>query len=153
MLSRLMVLSMTICTVVEIKYPYMGGIPFPYRKVPLLYIPQCQLEMYSTNTQKCHFVCWTPRRTVIFLIKRDEQFIQELLVQLKCFWKQTQIGEVLNWNMNLDFLKTKAQNISDQSILLKTLKSLVEKKMPWNIAISIYSGKKNEVVPKRKCHG
>lgn len=98
--------------------------------------------MYSTNTQKCHFVCWTPRRTVIFLIKRDEQFIQELLVQLKCFWKQTQIGEVLNWNMNLDFLKTKAQNISDQSILLKTLKSLVEKKMPWNIAISIYSGKK-----------
>ena len=28
-------------TVVEIKCPYMGGKPFPYRKVPWLYIPQC----------------------------------------------------------------------------------------------------------------
>ena len=43
--------------VVEIKCPYMRGNPFPYKKVPVLYVPQCQLKMYSTNTEKCHFVC------------------------------------------------------------------------------------------------
>ena len=139
-------------TVVEIKCPYMGGNPFPYRKVPLLYIPQCQLEMFATNTQKCHFVCWTPRRTVIFLIKRDEEFIQELLVQLKCFWKEAQIGEVLKWNMNLDFLKTKAQNISDQSVLLKTLVSCRKENAMEHSHFNLF-WKKNEVVPKRKCHG
>lgn len=51
--------------VVEIKCPYMGGNPYPYRKVPITYIPQCQLEMYVTNTTKCHFVCWTPKRTCV----------------------------------------------------------------------------------------
>ena len=75
-------------TVIEIKCPYMGGNPFPYRKVPYLYIPQCQLEMYVTNTTKCHFVCWTPRRTFVYLIQRDDQFIEGLLIQLKHFGKK-----------------------------------------------------------------
>ena len=56
-------------TVVEIKCPYMGGNPFPYRKVPALYVPQCQLKMYSTDTQKCHFVCWTPRKNSDYTVK------------------------------------------------------------------------------------
>ena len=57
-------------TVVEIKCAYMGGNPFPYRKVPVLYVPQCRFE------------------TVIFLVKRDEQFIQDLLIQLQGFWSE-----------------------------------------------------------------
>ena len=55
--------------VVEIKCPYMGGNPYPYRKVPITYIPQCQLEMYVTNTTKCHFVCWTPKEHMCTLLK------------------------------------------------------------------------------------
>lgn len=60
-------------TVIEIKCPYMGGKPFPYRKVPLLHIPQCQLEMYATNTNRRNFVCWTPRRTLFCLLNQERQ--------------------------------------------------------------------------------
>ena len=83
----------------EIKCPFMGGNPFPYRKVPLLYVPQCQLEMYATNTKTCHFVCWTPRRTYIYLVKRNDKFIQELLAHLKSFWSQALAGEIPTWNI------------------------------------------------------
>ena len=139
-------------TVVEIKCPFMGGNPFPYRKVPLLYIPQCQLEMYATNTTTCHFVCWTPRRTYIYLIKRNEEFIQELLVHLKSFWNKALAGEIPSWNMNLEFLKTKAQEISDQSILLKPLSSCRKENAMEHSHFNLF-WKKNECTPKRKCHG
>lgn len=86
----------------------MGRNPFPYRGAPLLYIPQCLLEMHPINNKKCHFVYWTPRRTSIYLMKRDKPFIQMLPAQFKCFWDEAQIGEVLTWNMNLEFLKTEA---------------------------------------------
>jgi len=93
----------------------MGGNPFPYRKVPLLYVPQCQLEMYATNTKTCHFVCWTPRRTYIYLVKRNDKFIQELFAHLKSFWSQALAGEIPTWNMNLELLKTKATATSTYS--------------------------------------
>ena len=139
-------------TVVEIKCPFMGGNPFPYRKVPLLYIPQCQLEMYATNTTTCHFVCWTPRRTYIYLIKRNEEFIQELLVHLKSFWNKALSGEKPSWNINLEFLKTKAQEISDQSILLKSLPSCRKENAMEHSHFNFF-WQKNECTPKRKCHG
>ena len=110
-------------TVVEIKCPYMGGNPFPYRKVPVLYVPQCQLEMYSTDTQKCHFVCWTPRKTVIILVKTDEQFIKDLLIPLRGFWSEAQAGKIPTWNTHLDHLKAQAHKISNQSTVLTTLTS------------------------------
>ena len=139
-------------TVVEIKCPYMGGNPFPYRKVPLLYIPQCQLEMYATNTEKCHFVCWTPRKTVIYLIKRDEKFLEDLLLQLKSFWNGAQAGKLPTWNMNLELLKQHAQKISDQSLLLKTLPSCRRENAMEHPSFNLF-WKKNEVIPKRKCQG
>ena len=105
-------------TVVEIKCPYMGGNPLPYRKVLVLYVPQYQLEMHSINTEKCHFVCGTPRKTVIFLVKRDEQFIQDLLIQLKGFWSEAQAGKMPTWNTHLDHLRAQAQ-----STILTTLAS------------------------------
>ena len=108
--------------------------------------------MYSTNTEKCHFVCWTPRRTVIYLVKRDEQFIQDLLVQLKGFWNETQSGRVPTWNINLDHLKAKAQKISDQSTLLKTLASCRKENAMEHKYFNLF-WKKNEGIPKRKCHG
>ena len=99
------------------------------------------------QTQKtCHFVCWTPRRTYIYLVKRNDKFIQELLAHLKSFWSQALAGKISTWNMNLEFLKTKAHNISDQSKLLKTL-PLVERKMLWNTATSTYSGTRMNALP------
>ena len=42
-------------TVVEIICLYMGENPFPNRKVPIFYIPQCQLEMYATKPPSVTF--------------------------------------------------------------------------------------------------
>ena len=45
--------------VLEIKCPFMGGKPVPYRNVCANHIPQVMLEMYCTNTKWCHYVVWT----------------------------------------------------------------------------------------------
>lgn len=79
--------------VVEIKCPYMGGNPYPYRKVPITYIPQCQLEMYVTNTTKCHFVCWTLKRTCVPYWKRWTVYSKSSSTSQNildwCSWRQT----------------------------------------------------------------
>lgn len=139
-------------TVIEIKCPYMGGNPFPYRKVPVLYVPQCQLEMYATNTDKCHFVCWTPRKTVVYLIKRDQQFLQELLCQLKFFWNEANEGKIPGSHINLDNLKKRAQQISDQSAIIKTLPSCRKENAMQDSDFDQF-WKKTEAAPTQKCNG
>lgn len=57
--------------VVEIKCPFMGGKPVPYRNVCVNQVPQIMLEMYATKTQWCHYVVWTPVGYVTYLVKRD----------------------------------------------------------------------------------
>lgn len=124
----------------------MGGNPLPYRKVPVLYVPQCQLEMHSINTEKCHFVCGTPRKTVIFLVKRDEQFIQDL-IQLKGFWSEAQAGKMPTWNTHLDHLKAQAQ-----STILTTLASCRSENAMEHKDFDMFY-EKDHGAPKRKCQG
>ena len=130
-------------TVVEIKCPCMGGNPLPYRKVPVLYVPQSQLEMHSINTGKCHFVCGRPRKTVIFLVKRDELFIQDL-IQLKGFWSEAQAGKMPTWNTHLDHLKAQAQ-----STILMTLPSCRSENAMEHKDFDMF-WKKDQGTPKRK---
>ena len=139
-------------TVIEIKCPYMAGNPFPYRKVPVSYVPQCQLEMYATNTSKCHFVCWTPKRTFVYLIERDQQFIKELLDRLRSFWDDAQAGISPKWTSGIDVLKKAAQEISDKSKLLQTLESCRKENAMEHADFNRF-WKRNEPVPKRKCTG
>ena len=134
-------------TVVEINCPYMGGNPLPYRKVPVLYVPQCQLEMHSINTEKCHFVCGRPRKTVIFLVKRDELFIQDLPIQLKGFWSEAQAGKMPTWNTHLDHLKAQAQ-----STILTTLASCRSENAMEHKDFDMF-WKKDPGTPKQKCQG
>lgn len=63
-------------TVLKIKCPFLGGKPFPYRNVCISHIPQIMLEMFSTSTQQCHFVVWTPVGTKVFLIDRDDSYTE-----------------------------------------------------------------------------
>ena len=124
-------------TVAEIKCPYMGGNPLAYRKVPVLYVPQCQLEMHSIK----------PRKTVIFLVKRNEQFIQDLLIQLKGFWSEAQAGKMPTWNTHLDHLKAQAQ-----STILTTLASCRSENAMEHKYFDMFL-KKDQGTPKRKCQG
>ena len=98
--------------IVEIKGPYMGGNQFPYGKVPVVYIPQCQLGMFATNRSKCHFVCWTPKRTLVYLIKRDDKFIDKLVAQLKIFWQGAMTGNILKSSTSCDNHKATAEKKS-----------------------------------------
>ena len=79
--------------------------------------------MYATKTTKCHFVCWTPKRTLVYLIERDEKFIQDLLVYLKSFWSEAVAGRKTTVNEELDHLKRSAEDISNHSKLLKSINS------------------------------
>lgn len=106
----------------------------------------------NKHKKTCHFVCWTPRRTYIYLVKRNDKFIQELLAHLKSFWSQALAGEIPTWNMNLEFLKTKAHNISDQSKLLKTLSSCRKENAMEHSHFNLFWNK-NECTPKHKCNG
>ena len=45
--------------VLEMKCPFMGGKPIPYKNVCINHIPQIMLEMFCTSTQECHYVVWT----------------------------------------------------------------------------------------------
>ena len=73
-------------TVIEIKCPFMGGKPVPYKNVCVNHIPQIMLEMFCTSTQQCHYVVWTPIGTKVFLVERDDTYIELLLNYLHKFW-------------------------------------------------------------------
>ena len=64
----------------------MGGKPVPYKSVCVNHIPQIMLEMYCTTTQQCHYVVWTPVGTKVFLVERDDSYIELLLNYLYKFW-------------------------------------------------------------------
>lgn len=52
---------------------------------------------------------WTPKRTLVYLIKRDDKFIDELVTQLKKFWHGAISGNILKSNPACDNLKTAAE--------------------------------------------
>ena len=61
--------------VLEMKRPFMGGKPIPYKNVCIDHIPQIMLEMFCTSTQECHYVVWTSIDTKVFLVKRDDKYM------------------------------------------------------------------------------
>ena len=52
--------------VVQTKCPYMGGNPYLHRKVPIINIPHCQLEIYVKDTTKCQFVGTGPQKEHVY---------------------------------------------------------------------------------------
>ena len=100
--------------VLEIKCPFMGGKPFPYRSVCTYHIPQIMLEMHCTNTKWCHYVVWTPVGYQIYLVERDDQYIADLLNYLKAFWNsaQEENGTMPPWQADAVNLKKRAEELA-----------------------------------------
>jgi len=100
--------------VVEFKCPFMGGKPFPYRSVCVNHIPQVMLEMYCINTTWCHYVVWTPVGYHIYIVKRDDNYIADLLSYLKTFWDSAtnQNSTMPPWQADAFNLKRRAEEIS-----------------------------------------
>ena len=57
----------------------MRGKPIFYKNVCIHHIPQIMLEMFCTSTKQCHYVVWTLISTKVFLIERDDGYIELLL--------------------------------------------------------------------------
>ena len=95
-------------TVIEIKCPFMGGKPIPYKNVCINHIPQIMFEMFCTSTKRCHYVVWTPIGTNFFLI--------ELLLNcLYKFWDLASRKFEPAWHEDVSGLKQKSKEIALKS--------------------------------------
>ena len=117
--------------VIEIKCPFMGGKPIPYRNVCVYHIPQIMLEMYTTNTRWCHYVVWTPVGYTVHLVKRDDQYITDLLAYLKQFWDSAHNGNcpIPPWQKDALDLKIRAKEICNNCAKLSSGNSVREKRL------------------------
>lgn len=77
---------------IEIKCPY--GIrkdkkpEFKHIDDQQHYYAQMQIQMLCTDTDHCHFYQWTPHDTLLSYVMRDNNYLNEILPQLKSFWHE-----------------------------------------------------------------
>ena len=110
-------------TVVEIKCPYMNGNPFPYRSIPAQYVGQAQFEMFVTGLKKLHFIIWTPRSTKVYLMERNEEFIQLCLEELEIFKDSLNEESLPEPSTTCNELFSEAKDIARACILLGSFRS------------------------------
>ena len=73
--------------ITEYKCLFKGGFPCHYKTIPPSYYIQTQLNMLATSSSWCHLVVWTPQKRKIYLILRDDQFLNNLLnVTYNHYW-------------------------------------------------------------------
>ena len=102
-------------TVLEMKCPFMGGKPVPYKKVCVNHIPQIMLQMCCTSTQQCHYIVWTPVGTKVFLIERDDKYLELLLNYLYKFWNLAAGETEPAWHEDVFGLKQMSMQIAAKS--------------------------------------
>lgn len=107
--------------VIEIKCPFMGGKPVPYKNVCVNHIPQIMLEMFCTSTQQCHYVVWTPVGTKVFLVERDDAYLELLLNCLYKFWDLASNETEPAWHEDVFGLRQKSKEISLKSPCLSLI--------------------------------
>ena len=76
--------------VIEVKCPYgkryaQSQSEFKSIGEQMHYYGQMQIEMYCTNTSKCHFYQWAENASSYEIIPRDEEWLEENLPKLKAF--------------------------------------------------------------------
>lgn len=75
--------------VLEIKCPFFGGdksIAYPWKRIPLYYIPQAQGLMEIMDRDWMDFYVWTLNGSSLFRIHRDVQYWSLLKLALSDFW-------------------------------------------------------------------
>jgi hypothetical protein len=70
-------------TGLEVKCPNPDG--GPYEGVPFHYIPQVQGQMWVCNLAEVYFSAWTPDAQKIWLVPRDEKYIEWMSILLREF--------------------------------------------------------------------
>ena len=143
--------------VLEMKCPFMGGKPIPYKNVYINHIPQIMLEMFCTSTQECQYVVWTSIGTKVFLVKRDDKYMELLINYFYKFWNLA-LNEVQPaWHEDVFGLKQQSKEIATKSPCI----SFISNSLTTPNVLSHGDLKKFETIDKpvqkkcisRKCQG
>ena len=59
------------------------------------YFAQVQLQMFVFNSQYCDFFVWTLNFSILCIIQRDEEFIQQMIVKSAAFFKNHILPELV----------------------------------------------------------
>ena len=142
------------------KCPFMGGKAIPYKNVCINHIPQIMLEMFCTSTKQCHYVVWTPIGTKVFLIERDDAYIELLLNYLYKFWDLASRKLEPAWHEDVFGLKQKSKEIALKSPCIRFISnSLVTPDALSHDDLKKFAGVPNDNNQKqktkipRKCQG
>ena len=86
------------------------------QKVCVNHIPQIMLQMCCTSTQQCHYIVWTPVGTKVFLIERDDKYLELLLNYLIYkFWNLAAGETEPAWHEDVFGLKQMSMQIAAKS--------------------------------------
>ena len=105
--------------ITEYKCPFKGGFPWHYKTIPPSYYLQMQLNMWATTS----LFVWTPKTTRIYLVQRDDQFLDSLLnVTFHRYWNLKTKPD--NPHPTLLDLKMQAEKKSREIITVTEIPSL-----------------------------
>lgn len=93
----------------------MGGKPIPHKKFGINHIPQIMLVMFCTSRIECHYVVGTPISTKVFLIERDDAYIELLLDYLYKVWGLASSKIEPTWHEDVFGLKQKSKELHSKA--------------------------------------
>lgn len=110
--------------IVEIKVPSLSGLQKAKKGImPHYYYPQIQAQLYAANAQTAHFWSYRPEFGGILMeVKRNEEYIQELIRRSKIFWECVESKTpCLPHMLNINMTKSEGQDpfeVGDMSVEL-----------------------------------
>ena len=144
---------------IEIKCPYglRNGGEFKSIHDQMHYYAQIQCQLFCTNLQECYIYQWSPSGTKLEIVKRDESFIKDMLIEARNFYEEyllrkdkiLMIKERLNIVENITGTKYKkridiedrASKLNDENfnIVIEKIDNAIKNNVSKNLNISVSS--------------
>ena len=52
------------------------------------YYAQIQMQLFCTKREECYFYQWSPHSTMVEIIKKDDDFIKDMLLETRAFYEE-----------------------------------------------------------------
>jgi hypothetical protein len=108
---------------IEIKCPYglRNGGEFKSIDEQKHYYAQIQMQLICTDYEQCWFYQWTPQKTMLELVNKDEEFITEMIKQCREFYQEYLIERELPDAQK--YLIDKTKKVFDSEQLNETMRA------------------------------
>jgi len=75
---------------IEVKCPYSKRNGGEFRSITeqMHYFAQIQMQLFCTKKEECYFFQWSPHGTRLEIVKRDESFIKDMLIEARVFYEE-----------------------------------------------------------------